>query len=154
MSEQTIIDESNFDEYFFDVRKHAPKAGQVLAKYRAVACFCDGQQKRDLIQLLKEDKAKEAALVMRKIHFAKEPDCYRVCREMCEDLASGMSDEEVAAKEYEYVLEAFYYTQRECVPKNDPHWETIQLLEYNPESGGFSVRVELGESDEDIPGTS
>ena len=148
MSDQIVIDESNFDDYFFDVRKHRPQAGQIMAKFKAVAKFGDGPHKYDVLRLLKVDKAREAALVMRKIHFAREPDCYRVCREMCEDLANGMSDLEVAEKEYEFVLEAYYYTQREHVPKNDPHWETIQLLEYDPESGGFSVRVELGESDE------
>jgi hypothetical protein len=141
-AEELIIDESNFDDYFFDVRKHAPKVDQVLAKYRAVAAFGDGPHKRDVIGLLKIDKAQQAAMVMRKIHHAREPDCYRVCREICEDLASGMTDDEVAAKDYEYVLEAFYYTKREYVPKNDPHWETIQLLEYDPETGSFSVRIE------------
>lgn len=141
-SEELVIDESNFDQYFFDTRKHAPKPGQVLAKFRAIATFGDGPHKHDVIRLLKIDKAQQAAMVMRKIHHAREPDCYRVCREICEDLASGMTDLQVAEKEYEYVLEAFYYTKREYVPKNDPHWETIQLLEYDPETGSFSARIE------------
>lgn len=148
MDNELVIDESNFDDYFFDARKHAPKAGQILAKFKAVATFGDGPHKYDVLRLLKVDKAREAAMVMRKIHFAREPDCYRICREMCEDLAEGMTEQEVAEKEYRYVLEAYYYTQREFVPKNDPHWETIQLLEYDPESGGFSVRVNLGDSNE------
>ena len=141
-NEQLVIDDSNFGEYFFDVRTHRPQAGQVMAKFMAVATFGAGPHKHDVIRLLKIDKAKEASMVMQKLHFAKTPDCYRVCREMCEDLANGMSDEEVADKEYEYVLEAFYYTKREYVPKDDPHWQTVQLLEYDPESGGFSVRIE------------
>lgn len=148
MTDTLVIDESNFDDYFFDVRKHAPKEGQVLAKFKAIATFGGGSHKDDVLRLLKVDKAKEASMVMRKLHFCREPDCYRVCREMCDDLASGMSEEEVNGKEYEYVLEAYYYTQRECIPKDDPHWETIQLLEYDPETKGFSVRIELGDSDE------
>lgn len=142
MQEDVVITSENFNEYFFDVRHHGPKAGQVLAKFTAVAVFGDGKEKWDIIRLLQIDKAYQAAQVMNKIHLAKLPDCYRVCREMCEDLLSGMSDEDVARKEYEYVLEAIYYTKREYVPKDDPHWETIQLLEYNPENNSFRVAID------------
>jgi hypothetical protein len=141
-TDELIIDETNFDQYFFDVRKHRPKEGQVMAKFSAIAVFGDGPHKHDIIKILKMDKAKQAAAVMQKIHHARMPDCYRICAEMCEDLASGMSDEEVAAKEYEYVLEAFYYTQKELVPK-DPHWELIKLVSYDPESGKFSVNLNV-----------
>lgn len=142
--EELVIDDSNFDDHFFDVRKHGPKAGQVLAKFRAAAMFVDGPHKHDVIKLLKIDKAQQATMVMRKIHHAREPDCYRICREMCEDLIAGMSDDDVAKKEYEYILEAFYYTQKECVP-DDPHWETMQLLEFDPETGAFSTKFNIPE---------
>lgn len=141
--QELVIDDSNFGDYFFDARKHGPKKGQVMAKFSAIAAFGDGPHKHDIIKLLKIDKATQAAAVMKKIHHAREPDCFRVCREMCEDLVDGMSDEDVAAKEYEYVLEAFYYAQREHVPKGDPHWETIQLLEFDPETGAFNVKIEV-----------
>ena len=143
IDDEIQIDERNFHEYFFDVRRNRPKEGQILAKFTAIAEFVDGPHKRDVIKLLKMDKAKQASAVMQKIHHAKEPDCYRVCREMCEDLISGLTDEEVAAKPYEFVLEAFYYTQREHVPTDDPHWSTIQLLEYDQESNGFKVQINL-----------
>lgn len=139
--EVVVIDQTNFHEYFHDTRHHRPQEGEVLAKFRAVAVFGDGQHKYDVIHLLKIDKAKQAAAVMNKIHLAREPDCYRICREMCEDLLSGMSEEEVAKKEYEYVLEAFYYARREYVPKDDPHWETIQLLEYDPETKEYRSKI-------------
>ena len=61
--------------------------------------------------------------------------------------------EEVARKEYEYILEAFYYTQKECVP-DDPHWEMIQLLEFDPETGAFNTTFsipEVGEFNVEIP---
>jgi len=151
--EELVIDDSNFEDHFFDVRKHGPKAGQVLAKFKAVAMFGDGPHKHDIIRLLKIDKAQQASMVMQKIHHAKEPDCYRLCREMCDDLITGMSDEEVGRKEYEYILEAFYYTQKECVP-DDPHWETIQLLEFDPETGAFNTTFsipEVGEFNVEIP---
>lgn len=138
-----VIDHTNFKDYFFDVRQHRPQPGQVLAKFSAVAVFGDGPEKRDLIKVLRKDKAQAAAMVMRKIHCAREPDCYRVCREMCDDMIAGMSDDEVAKKEYEFVLEAFYYTKKEYVPKNDKHWELIEIVKYNPETGEFSSRIEM-----------
>lgn len=140
-----VIDASNFKDYFFDVRQHGPKQGQVLAKFSAVAIFGDGPEKRHIIKALKMDKAQAAAAIMRKIHCAREPDCYRVPRQMCEDLIKGMTEDEVAAKEYEFVLEAFYYTKKEYVPKHDPHWETIDILKYDPESKSFKAVIELPE---------
>jgi hypothetical protein len=140
-----IIDTSNFNEYFFDVRKFGPKEGQIMAKFSAVAIFGDGPEKRDVIKILRRDKAEAAAMVMRKIHCAREPDCYRVCREIVEDLIRGMTDDEVAKKEYEFVLEAFYYTKREYLPENDPHWETIDLVKYDPETKTFKVNIKIPE---------
>jgi hypothetical protein len=108
VTEEVVIDDSNFHKYFFDVRKHGPKSGQVMAKFTAVAVFGDGPEKRDVINLLKIDKAFQATMVLHKIHCARTPDCYRVCREICEDLISGMSDEEVEAKEYQFVIESMF----------------------------------------------
>jgi len=140
---EIVIDKSNFSNYFFDVRHHRPKAGQVMAKFSAVALFGDGPDKRDLIKVLRRDKAKAAAQVMQKIHCAREPDSYRVCREICEDLIGGMTDDQVAKKEYEYVLEACYYTQKEYVPKGDPHWETIDVLKYDTETKTFKSSFDI-----------
>ena len=141
--EQVIIDDSNFHKYFFDVRKNGPKAGQVMAKFSAVAVFGDGPEKRDIINLLKKDKAFQATMVMNKIHCARVPDCYRICREICEDLLSGMSDDEVGAKEYEFVIESMFYTKKEYVPKNDPHWELLTTLKFDPETNTFKSNIEI-----------
>lgn len=140
---ELVIDKSNFASYFFDVRRFGPKPGQIMAKFSAVAIFGEGPEKLDLIKVLKSGKAEAAAAVMRKIHCAKEPDCYRVCREMSEDLLSGMTEDEVNKKEYEFILEAFYYTQREYVPKDDPHWITIDLVKYDPENQVYRSEIEL-----------
>lgn len=141
--EDLVIDKSNFKDYFFDVRMHGPRPGQIMAKFSAYALFGDGPDKRDLIKVLKTDKAKAAAMVMRKIHCAREPDCYVVCRQICDDLLSGMSEDDVAKKDYEFVLESFYYTNREYVPKNDPHWTTIDLVNYDNETKTFKVSINL-----------
>lgn len=150
MKDEQIIDASNFNQFFFDVRRFGPKAGQIMAKFSAIAIFGDGPEKRDLIKVLRKDKAQAAAMVMKKIHCAKEPDCYRVCREMCDDLMSGMPDEEVSKKEYEYILEMYYYTNRECIPKNDPHWETIDIVKFDPETNSFKIEIEMPEMPESV----
>jgi hypothetical protein len=140
-----VIDNSNFSQYFFDVRKFGPKQGQIMAKFSAVAIFGDGPEKRDIIRVLRRDKAEAAVMVMKKIHCAREPDCYRICREICEDLISGMSEDAVAKKEHEFVIEAFYYANREYVPKGDPHWETIDIIKYDPDNKTFKVNISIPE---------
>ncbi len=143
MTDEPIINASNFANYFFDVRRNKPKPGQVLARFCAVAVFGNGPEKKDVIKVLKMGKAQQAAEVMKKIHCAKEPDCYRVCREMSEDLVSGMTEEQVAAKDYEFMLEAFYYTQREYIPEDDPHWECLSLIQYDPETKTYKSEIHL-----------
>lgn len=139
--EQIVIDETNFGDFFHDVRFHRPKPGQVMARFAAKADFVGGTQKKDVIDLLKKDKAYQATAVLRKLHHAKEPDCYRVCREICEDLLI-MSEEEVEQKPYPFVLEMFFYTQKELVPKNK-HWETIQVLEFDKDSNTYKSKITL-----------
>lgn len=143
MEDDIEITPENFDQYFFDVRRHKPMKGYVMAKYTAVAEFVDGQHKRDIINLLKKDKAVAATQMMRKIHFSREPDCYRICREMCEDLLSGLTDRQVEEKAYEYVLQAFYYAKKEHVPTGDPHWELITTLKFDKDSNTFQSDIEI-----------
>lgn len=138
-----VIDASNFNQYFFDARTHRPQKGQVMAKFTAVAMFGAGPEKRDIIKLMKMDKAHQASQVMQRIHLAKAPDCYRLLREICEDLVSGMSEEEVEKKEYEFIMEAIFYTKKEYVPNRDPHWETLQTLEFDPEKNKYTCHIDL-----------
>lgn len=120
------INSDNFGEYFFDIRKNKPKKGQVLARFTAVGEFIDGRGKRDIINLLKTDKAYQAVQVMKKIHGAKEPCCYRVCREMVQDLLC-MEEEDVAKKPYHFVIEQYYYTDKECIPE-DKNWSIVPMI--------------------------
>lgn len=124
------IDESNFSEYFKDVRTNPMSNGDVIAQYTAMAEFVDGLEKRQIMSLLKdtEQKMEATAQVMRRLLFASELDSYRVPRMMAEDMISGMSDQEVADKPYKYKLEMFFYAKPEHVPKDDPHWSTISIL--------------------------
>jgi len=128
--EEIEIDESNFGEFFKDVRNHSPKSGDVMAQYSAVAEFVDGNEKRQIISLLTstDNKMEATAQVMRKLLCASEIDAYRVPRCMAEDLLAGMTEEEVASKPYKYTFEMFFYASPDNVPKGDPHWSVISLL--------------------------
>jgi len=124
------IDDKNFDQYFRDVRTSQMSRDDIIAQYTAVAELVDGLEKRQLISLLRdtEDKMEATAQVMRRLLFASELDSYRVPRMMAEDLLSGMSEDEVSFKPYKYTLEMFFYAKAEHVPKDDPHWSVISVL--------------------------
>lgn len=124
------IDEKNFSEYFKDVRNNAPSKGEVIAQYSAAAEFVDGNEKRQIISLVTstENKMEATAQVMRKLLFASELDAYRIPRQIAEDLLSGLTEDEVASKPYKYTLEMFFYAQPENIPRDDPHWSVISVL--------------------------
>lgn len=128
MTEELHIDESNFNDYFRDCRISKPERGDVMACYTAVAEFVDGHMKRDIIDLLaNKEKAVAATNVMRKLGCATQRDAYRVCREIAEDLDSGLTADEVEKKSYRYQFEMFFYTKKEYVPIDDPHWSIINI---------------------------
>ena len=137
------ITQENFGEYFFDVRQHRPKPGQIMAKFTAIAEFTGPQAKRDIMKLMTMEKANAASQVMQKLHGAKPPDCYRICREIAEDMLTGSTEQEIIDKPYEFTVEFFFYTQREYVPKNDPHWETIQLIKFDKDEGVYKCDIEI-----------
>ena len=123
------INESNFDQYFKDVRKHKPERGEIIAQYSASAELIDGNEKRQIISLLisTENKMEATAQVMRKLLCASELDAYRVPRMMAEDLLKGMDEDEVASKPYKFTFEMFFYAKPEHIPE-DPHWSKISVL--------------------------
>ncbi len=142
MNEELIIDESNFTQYFFDVRKHGPKPGQVLACYRSYAEFIDSPLKRDILHLLvNTSKAEAAQKLLRKIACASLLDSVRVIKEMCQDLIHGMSPMDVVQKPYEMFVEYYYYVDPANVPVNDPHWWScaIQCRTEKPEFADITV---------------
>jgi hypothetical protein len=126
-NDEVVIDENNFDQYFFDVRMHKPKSGQVMARYAAVAEFVDGMMKKNIIDLLKKDKAIAATQVLRKLGCATEKDSVRLCKEICEDMLAGLTDDQIEQKSYRYTIEVFYYTEQKNIPLDDPHWSVISI---------------------------
>lgn len=130
--EELIIDETNFNQYFFDVKRNKPQKGQVLAKYTATAELVDGDLKKDIIKLIKgENKVLAAVKVLEKLGCTSEPEAVRVCKLIAEDMLSGMSDRMVLKKAYKYRFEAFYYAKQEHVPIEDPHWTIISIANLN-----------------------
>ena len=128
MSDEIVIDQANFSQYFRDCRMHRPERGDIMAKYTAIAEFIDGRMKTDVIDLLmNHEKAYAATQVLRKLGCATEFDSIRICKEIAEDLASGMTPEEIEKKAYEYQMEVFYYTKKEYFPTDNPHWSLISI---------------------------
>lgn len=126
---EEIIDENNFKNYFKDVRNNAIQRGEIIAKYTSFAEFVDGNEKKQILNLIKNtDKMNATTQVMRKLLFASEIDAIKIPREMAEDLSKGMSEEEVLNKPYKYKLEMFFYAKPENVPKDDPHWNIISVI--------------------------
>jgi len=158
-----VIDENNFDQLFFDARKNGPKKDQVMACYEAVAEFVEGDLKVDIVNLLlsNDNAAESAPRVFQKLGCSSYQDSINVVKEMTEDLLS-LSVNEVLEKPYQYHLQMFYYTKDEHIPRNDPHWSKIKLLnvldttytenleedEFDPNDEGF-VRLNFEEDNND-----
>jgi len=139
------ITDENFDEYFHDVRRCSPQKGEVMVCYTSSAQFVEGHEKRHMLKVIQMDGKIEAATqIMRKLLFANELDAYRVPKEMLKDLISGMTEEEVVQKPYDYTVEIFYYTKPECIPKDDPHWHQITIMNMDE----FFEKKELEEQQE------
>jgi hypothetical protein len=128
-----VIDGSNFATYFFDVRKHGPKPGQIMARYLAKAELISGEDKGYLIDLLVTNPlgAEMSVRMMQTMFASQEADSIRVCKEIATDLMNGMSKNQVLEKPYVYTLEKFYWTKEDYVPKGDPHWQIIKVTILN-----------------------
>jgi hypothetical protein len=126
---EEIIDDKNFKSYFRDVRNNAIQKGEIIAKYTSFAEFVEGNEKKQILHLIQNtDKMNATTQVMRKLLFASELDAYKVPLAMAKDLAEGLSEEEVLKKPYKYKLEMFFYAKAEHVPKDDPHWSIISVI--------------------------
>lgn len=145
MNDELVIDESNFSQYFKDVRLAKPERGEIMAQYCAMAELVEGRLKSDLIDLIlnKDGKIIAATQVMRKLGCASEIDSIRVCKEIASDLNSGLDVKEVERKAYKYKLEMFYYTKKEYVPVGDPHWSVISITNLDEFLDAANQKLEL-----------
>lgn len=129
VSDELIIDETNFSEYFRDPSKFSPRHGDILVRYRAKADFISGDDKKDVIYQLCNSSfgAKSAIQIIKKLGKTNEKEALSVAKRICEDLYGGMKDEEVLAKPYSYVLEMFFFANKDHIPKDDKHWDCITI---------------------------
>lgn len=131
MSEDNVvIDESNFNQYFREIKNTTPEKDEILVAYRATASLIAGDLKREIISLLIENDegANIAVNKMQKFAHASEREAIKVVKNICEDIYLGMREEQVLMKDYLFILERFFYTKKQYVPVNDPHWEVIKIL--------------------------
>lgn len=130
-----VIDESNFNEYFFDVKKHGPQKGQIMARYIAKAELMRGQYKECIIDLLMTNPmgAEMSVQIAKNSFAAQEMEAINLCKAITADLVNGKSKDEVLDTPYKYTLEKFFWTKEEYVPKNDPHWQVIKVYICNNE---------------------
>ena len=148
------ITEENFSKYFFPAKDdYKPQRGQCLARWRATASFVDGWIKRNIIELLAANKAgaETANRVMVRLVSATQRDAIKVLREMAVDLLT-LTPQEVTDKPYPFVIEQFYWTNKEYVPA-DPHWDVINIIDTRDPSGAeFSFKVLPGKEVSDTVG--
>ena len=126
---ELIIDESNFSQYFRDVGKNSPQKGDVIAVYRTMAELGNGDLKEQIVESLFLEKVgpNKAIKLLTKLGKSPMKEAIRVIKNISLDLYNGMSKPMVLAKTYELLIEIYYYTKDEYVPKNDFHWEIIKI---------------------------
>jgi len=126
-----MINEDNFTEYFFDIKKHKPQKGQVLARWGSAADFVDGWVKQNVIELLSTSKAgaESGSTILRNLVGAIEKDSIRVAKEIAQDLSGGMTVRQVLDKPYRFIIELFYWVKEEYIPVDDPHWSIIRTVD-------------------------
>jgi hypothetical protein len=140
-NEGLVIDDKNFDQYFFDIKKHRPQKGQVLARYAAVAELTDKFPKGALVDMLVHNpKAPELVpKVLRNMCHVLEKDATRLALEMANDLVAGMTESEVISKSYRMQIELFFWAKPEYVPRDDPHWSCVEIINSLEENDGGEV---------------
>jgi hypothetical protein len=123
------IDESNFSQYFRDASKFPPRKGDILVCYRAKADFVYGDLKKDVVDLLSNSTfgAKTSIQIIKKLAKTNEKEAVLLTKTICEDLYSGMTEDEVLAKSYSYLFEMFFFAKKEHVPIDDKHWECMTI---------------------------
>lgn len=156
MSEEVVINEDNFSEYFFDARTHKPQRGQCMAIYTAVAELVDGQLKRDVVYLLSSTpKVSESIQLLRKIALMNEEDAISICLDIARRLHEGQTSDVICEHPHEYKFEAGYYTNKEHIPTDDKHWAMVELTNLEEfieetEEGTIKTKIVMNPTEEEI----
>ena len=102
----------------------------MLARYCAKAEFIDKFPKPAIVDLLVNNPkgAELAPKVLQNMCHMHEIDSINVAIAMAEDLVQGMSEQEVIQKPYPCTIEKWFWTQKDYIPKQDPHWNAIDII--------------------------
>lgn len=116
-------------EVFLDARKNSPRPDDVMARFRAIGEFVEGEDKNRVIDFIKSNPvgADMAVKTLRHRCGAVHLDAAKVALEIAEDLNSGMPEEDVKNKPYKMEIEMFFYCKKEDVPES-PHWDTLPIV--------------------------
>jgi hypothetical protein len=118
MTEQATITETNFNQYFRDVKKYQREEGDIIVSYRSQMVLPDCALKRDIIRLLTgtNNGAYFAVDVLHRYAAASKKSAIQVCEQMSADLLQGISAEDVASQDYQYEIVVFFYVKQEHFP--------------------------------------
>jgi hypothetical protein len=128
MADDVIIDDSNFEQYFKDASKHRPEKGECLAIFKSMAELVNGDIKQEVILAVTTNEYGGQGAVqtlMKKCNMSYK-EALRVCKEICQDCTT-LSEQEVLDKPYKFLFEKQYYTHKDFVPKDNPHWQVVGL---------------------------
>ncbi len=127
-TEELVIDETNFSDYFREITKSMPAHGDALVCFRALAHFCDGPLKQEVINLLRYEFGSVQKCVGRLIRFggATREQAVKLLLDISKDLMDGMNVNDVLKKEYPFVFEKMYYAKPEHVPVDDKRWQILK----------------------------
>ena len=106
---ELVIDETNFDQYFRDIKTSKPQKGDVMAVYRATAELVTGPLKEQIVDALSTEDigAKKSVQLAVKLARTNRKEAVRLVKEICRDLFGGMNKDNVISKSYKYVFEMF-----------------------------------------------
>lgn len=131
------------EEIFLDAKKNAPRPDDVMARFRAVADFVDGEDKTRVIDFIKFNPvgADMAVKTLKNRCGALPIDAARVAMQIAEDLVSGVSEEKIKQKPYKMQVEMIFYCKKEDVPE-DPHWDLLPTVRLDKKKTEVESKVQ------------
>lgn len=119
-----IFSEENFSKYFRNTRNKKKRHGEILALFQSSAVFQKGKLKEEIVDALSREfgSVNKCLGKLFKFAYASHLEGIFICKAIVKDYLDGMSREEIIKKEYPFVLQMFFYTKPDYVPKDDPRW--------------------------------
>lgn len=108
---------------------YKPQLDDTLVRYRACADLIDCPEKKQVLELLctKKNGYLTASKILERLIGMRNEAALKLMREMILDVKAGLTETEILEKPYRFVLEKLFWTKKEHVPENDPHWDKIEV---------------------------